>query len=408
MKKKVCCVLVYNSFLDPLFQNLMYQYMRTLTSDLQWTFHLITFEQPEHIITKARMEDYVQELRAVGITWHPKKHHTGKALLFKKGYDFISVFILLLRLRIKGVKIIWSFANVAASISWVYSRILGMKTIIYSYEPHAKFMAELGLWKETSWRYKILNFLETKAGIEGDYVLTGTRFMEEELRPEKTRGKIFRAPTGVDENEFYFRAGALREVQVRHNFSAEDKIVLYVGKFGGLYYTDEILLLFKILNDHIPKIRFVVITSNPWTDIVQYCNKLSFDPERITYLTKVPAEAIKIYISASHLGISAVPPTPSQKFRSPTKVAEYLLCGLPFITCKGISEDDVVAERDKVGIVVQEFSETAILKAMPAIISLLQSDRDEIVARCRLAGLTYRAKSNVDRILKYVFNELSD
>lgn len=405
--KRTCCVLVYNSFLDPLFQNLMLGYMKTLRANSEWTFHLITFEQPEYSMTESECVRLQSELGSLGIVWHPKRHHTGKLLLLKKAYDFISLFGLLLRLRVSGTRVIWSFANVAASLSWVYSKLLRFQTIIYSYEPHSQFMVELGLWSQRSLKYRILNFLETKAGQEADYVLTGTSYMESELLVVKKQGKVFRAPTSVDENDFYFRKQGRLDVQLRHGVNPNEKIILYVGKFGGLYYTYQILLLFKILNQELdPTIRFIVITSNPAEEIKAYCDQIKFDYDKIIYLTKVSSEDIKIYMSAADLGISAVPPTPSQKYRSPTKVAEYLLCGLPFVTCQGVSEDDIVVLQNNVGVVVTDFSEASIRKSMPEITKILNLEKSKIVASCRATGVRYRAKSNVDQLLMRIFNEL--
>lgn len=406
IKKKDCCVLIYNSFNDPLFQNIMYQYMRSIHKSLGWTFHLITFEQCQYSLTDQEKSVTQKHLSEDNIKWYPKTHHTGKFLLIKKLYDFISVFFILLKLRLSGVQVIWSFANVAASISWVYSKLLGFKTIIYSYEPHSAFMAELGLWSTKSLKYKLLNFLEEKAGQDSDFILTGTKYMVNELQKKGSRSTIYRAPTSVDENDFVYRKDGRNIINTRHNLHNTDKIILYIGKFGDLYYTWQIPLLFKLIHDNITDTKFIVISPNPYNEIEGYFNHANFDIRKIIYLTKIPYDEIKNYISASNMGVSAVPPTPSQKYRSPTKVAEYLLCGLPYITCKGVSEDDIIAQEYGVGVVLEDFTEKSILTAIPQITSFLELKKPEISQNCRNAGLAYRSKRNVDLILNGIFNKL--
>lgn len=406
--KRECCVLIYNSFGDPLFQNIMFQYMKTLVRDSGWAFHLITFEQPQYKISPHEKESLILKLRSENIHWYPQKHHTGKLLIIKKLWDFISISVLLFTLRLRGVKILWSFANVAASISWAYSKMFRFKSIIYSYEPHSSFMVELGIWKSNSLRYRILNYLECRAGRDAHFVLTGTKYMVTELNTRGAKGVVYRAPTSVDENDFYFRKEGRQILEIRHGFLKTDRIILYVGKFGGLYYTNEIPFLFKILQDNILNCRFIVVSPTPYDEVKGYFNEVSFDINEIVYLTNLSYDDVKIYISGADLGISAVPPTPSQKFRSPTKVAEYLLCGLPYVTCQGVSEDDSVACEFNVGIVVKDFSSESILSAVPQIREILEIGKEKIVQRCRNVGLSYRSKQNVDQILKNIFEKLTN
>ncbi len=406
--KKECCVIVYNSFLDPLNQNLMMQYIKTVHKNSGWKFHLITFEQPHYNISREDKQSIKDQLLKDGICWYPRRHHTGKLLLVKKMYDFLSLAVLLFRLRIKGVKLLWSFANVAASIAWVYGKLFHFKTLVYSYEPHSQFMIELGIWRSNSMKFKILNYLEQRAGLQGDFILTGTKHMVKELIQRKAKGEIHRAPTAVDENEFYYRPEGRGIICERHNFDVKDNIVLYIGKFGDLYYTWQIPLLFKHIEETIPNTRFIVISPNSYDDIKRYCEQTNWHVSKITYLTKLPYEDVKFYMSGANLGISAVPPTPSQKFRSPTKVAEYLLCGLPYITCAGISEDDEIAKQYNVGVVLDDFSEKSIQLAIPQVRAFVLGEKGEIAERCRTVGLTYRSKQRIDLILSKIFKKLSD
>lgn len=405
--KKNCVVLIYNSFEDPLFQNIMLQYMKTLVAESGWRFHLITFEQPQYAISETDRKRIHSELNNGNIVWHPRNHHTGKFLILKKAWDFASVALLLARLRIRGIKLIWSFANVAASIAWVYSKIFFFRAIIYSYEPHSQFMVELEQWSKNSMRYKLLNFLELRAGRDAEFVLTGTEHMVEELKNRGAHGEIYRAPTSVDENDFYFRPNARKVINARHGFSETDKIILYTGKFGGLYYTFQVPLFFRLCDENLSNCRFIIVSSNLQEEVMRMIEESGFDANKVLYLTHLPYEEVKVYMSSADLGISAVPPTPSQKFRSPTKVAEYLLCGLPYVTCEGVSEDDIMARKHGVGIVVKEFASESVMSAMPEIREILATEKSEMVKRCRKVGMSYRSKRNVDKILKEIFDRLS-
>ena len=117
-------------------------------------------------------------------------------------------------------------------------------------------------------------------------------------------------------------------------------------------------------------------------------------------------DQVKDYISASDIGLSAVPPTFSQKYRSPNKVGEYLMCGLPYITCKGIAEDDIFAEKFNVGAIVETFSEKDILFSLDKIRELLLENKEALRLRCRKAGIEYRGISSYYKRLDEIFDEV--
>lgn len=386
----------------------MLTYIKTLSAKTDWSFDLITFEQPQFKINGNDQFRIKSELLLYNILWHPKNHLTGSFLLIKKAYNLLSLFPLLIKLKISGTEIIWSFANISASIAWVYSRLFRLKTLIFSYEPHSDFMYELGIWNHNSLKYRILSYLERRAGIDADYVLTGTSYMRDKLLREKKFGKVFRAPTSVDENDFYYRGDSVQIVKGRHGIKPNEKIIIYVGKFGDLYYTFQTIVFFKIVSEYNGlNLRFIVITPNAKEEIRQYCIQADFDVNEIIYLSNIPYEEIKIYMSGASLGISAVPPSPSQKYRSPTKVAEYLLCGLPFITCSGVSEDDImVLKNEGIGVVLKDFSEDSIKEKLPEIADILSRRKEETVQKCREVGLKYRAKSTIDKLFYKIFSEL--
>jgi hypothetical protein len=400
--KKECIVLIYNSFKDPLFQNLMYRYILDLTTHTAWTFHLITYEQPAFEVHDKKC--LKKELRKQRVYWYPKAHRTGRLLVIKKALDGISSLFLVLRLRLKGVRVIWSFANLAASLGFIYSRLFGLKTIIYSFEPHSQFMLELGLWNAHSIKYKTLNFLEWRSGLEANYVLTGTKYMVEELRTRKAKGKIFRAPTSVDEKVFIIDKQVRQEYRRKLNLEGK-KVLIYLGKFGGLYYDKEIYHLLKVLDSHIENMFFLIATPDEPEEVKSNLYAAGIEDNfKVSHLLNV--KDVVGYLNAADIGLNAIPPTPSQKYRSPTKVAEYLLCGLPYITCKGISEDDVKANSYKVGVVLDSFEKDEVLIKLTELEKIMES-RLILAEFYRRIGLEYRSRVRIIEYLKVIFEELS-
>ena len=124
-------VFIYNSFKDPLFQNLMLSYLKTLAPNRVGKFYLITFEQVRYRMSKEEKLIAKKELAKIDIFWLPLKFHTGKFLLLKKAWDLLCGFLLVSWIRIRyRTQIIFCFANVSASFGYVFSRFLNMKLMV--------------------------------------------------------------------------------------------------------------------------------------------------------------------------------------------------------------------------------------------------------------------------------------
>lgn len=399
-------VFIYHSFKDPLFQNLVFQYIKTLASSGPYRFYLITYEQEKFKISKPEQETIKQELAKLGIYWYPLTYHSGKFILIKKLYDFSAAFFLISFLKFtKRIKLIFAFTNLSASISIVCAKLLKLKSLIYCYEPHTDYLVELGEWQQSSLKYKLSNYIEKYAGIEADFVLASTKYVVEELYKWNAKGKIYRAPVCIDESDFYFRPAGRKRIRNKYQITNR-KVFLYIGKFGGLYYKQEVALLCSSVKQYIPDAFFLIVTSNPYKEVYQWFVEEGLKNSDFAITSNLTNEEIKEYISAADIGLSTVPPSPSQKFRSPTKVAEYLMCGIPYVTCRGVSEDDIYAEQFNVGVVLKEYSSEEVKKNIFKLEFLMNEAKAEQQNRCRKIGIKYRSKSLVDNYLQEIYDSL--
>jgi len=352
------------------------------------------------------MELKYVELKNEGITWYPLIFHTGSLLLLKKIYDFILSFIVILRIRLLyNTLLLVSLSNISASYCYVISRLLSTKLLVFNYEPHSDFLVEQNIWNVKSFKYQFLNRLENLVGLRGDYILTGTDHMVELLSTRGSRGKIFRAPSSLNSNIYMY--DSQRRQAIRKKYGIEDKkVLLYLGKFGGIYYGQEIADLCKYLSDKIDDLCCLIVTPCDHKEVRYYFDKADINAKQYMITEAFNREEVIGFISSADIGLSAVPPTPAQKYRSPIKTGEYLLCGLPYITCAGISEDDKYARDLNVGVVVKSFNNKDIEKERLNIESFLQEEKEKLRTRCRNAGIDYRDKKNVEQILDKIMNEV--
>lgn len=391
-------VLIYNSFKDPLYQNLMHQYLlEQARLNPMYEFELMTFEQKRYLVPNT--EEVQAELSKNGIHWRPLVYHSGKFMLAKKLYDFTTAVRLISKVKKRSQpKMIIAFANTSAAITVILSKLFSIPMMIYSFEPHSEFLVEFGIWKRNSLRHRILRFLEQAAQNQSSYILTGTEHMVKRLEG-KVKAKVLRAPSAVDPTVFSFDVSV--RAQFREQFDLIDKkVMIYVGKFGGIYYQQEIADFFQHMLKVDPNWRLVILTPDDQDEVSDLFDDKTL-PSVLISEAHSPTE-VAYWLSAADVGLSAIPPYPSQKFRSPVKVGEYLLCGLPYITCRNVSEDDLWAEKKGVGLVVDSMSQPLSENQMQQLEFLIQEKglRD----KCRSVGLEYRS---IDTVHKAVSEALS-
>ncbi|WP_185152474.1 glycosyltransferase, partial [Fulvivirga aurantia] len=205
----------------------------------------------------------------------------------------------------------------------------------------------------------MLNKLEKMVAIHAHSIITGTSHMVDQL--QYLNKKVFRAPTAVDPEVFKFNAEAREKIRSELNIR-DREVFIYLGKLGGLYYEEDVIHLLKAVQKIMPNSFFLIATNYDHNKLEEWFSRQNISKKDYVIRPFIPIEEVPSFLSAADMGICAIPPKPSQRFRSPTKVAEYLLCGLPFITCYGISEDDYWARKYNVGLALTRFDEASVLE----------------------------------------------
>lgn len=399
-------VYVYNSADDPLFKgNLLPLLLQMSARQPDLRFELITYEQEQYPLTAAEQAERRRTWARANIYWHPLTWHSGRFKLLKKSYDLTLGLLLCVRLRLSGARTIMAMCTVAGSFAFIIAKMLGLRYFGYQYEPHSEFMLDCGIWNKQSLAYRGLHYVEGLVGRHADLLSTGTTHMIERLNTWESPALTYRLPTGVDEKRFQFSNESRAAIRARYHLPLDQPVVLYLGKFGDLYYDQEIGVLFRALLDELPGLYFLIVTPDSPARISEMMTAAGLPAARVT-ITRSSYEEVPAYISAADFGIVAVPPLPSQRFRSPIKVGEYLCCGLPYLVCRGVSEDDFVAQRDQVGIVVEEFTAAEARRIVPQLQAFLSEDKMLLRARCRDAGISYRGLDQFVAVADDIFQQL--
>lgn len=410
MPQKLHSVIVCasHSFRDPLFYGLIYQYVSAVKQeDPRYLFHVFTEEQADYRMSDEEQKQVQAQLRKEGIHWHPIRYRNGRFILLKKLWNFIVMFwtMLMIRLRYRP-QIIVGYLSIAGGYAYLASVFLRMKLLVMGFEPHSETMADFGIWSRNSLKYKVLKKVEYWEATRANYMAVPTIHSIKLLQEWKSKAKLFRVPTSTDVNSIYFQP--LGRERIRQQYGMGNRYVLmYLGKFGGIYYHEkEVARFYKQLLDSDASLFFFIITPDN-TNVVQTALlEAGLQPSDFVVLGRIPYEQLSDYISASDMGMIAIPPLPSQKYRSPAKTGNYLACGIPFLINRHIADDDILAETERVGWVVDDLSLEAIDRALPQLAFYQQEPREEQRERCRRVAIENRGIQNSVAVLHEVLREV--
>jgi hypothetical protein len=383
-------IFLYNRLFDPLIQGNFWLYIRNYLADPEAPvrFHVITFEDPRHPLTEAQ-KILVAEWQERGLGWTALTWHRGTSMKQKLA-DLRAGFAAVARLRLKGLRHIVTLGSVAGTFAYLYASALRMRLFLYQFEPHSEYAVDNGMWPADSLQTRISGVLERRAARYATVVASGTQFMGERLKDLwQSRAIFVKIPTVANDSKFFFSPALRSEVRAELGLDDDTPVLFYPGKFDGLYYGDETAWMFYWLRKQEPRLFFLIVT--PHDDEEVHARFARTGVPREAYAVRhSDYDDIHRYFFAADFAVIAVPPGPSKKFISNIKVGEYLCAGLPFLITHGVSEDYLFATQNDVGVVVEDFSEAAIIAAWPHIRNYLSWDRDLLRIHCRTKGLSYR------------------
>jgi glycosyltransferase involved in cell wall biosynthesis len=134
-----------------------------------------------------------------------------------------------------------------------------------------------------------------------------------------------------------------------------DFIISYLGSIGTWYMLDEMLDFFKRLLDKKTNSKFLFITQDDKSLILQKAKEKQISREKII-IHSANRNEVPIYISLSDISIFFIKPLYSKKASSPTKMGEIMALGVPIITNKGIGDDDQIIGESGAGMLIEKFT----------------------------------------------------
>lgn len=376
----------YNGILEPLFYSQVGPYIKELAKK-GYKITLLTFEKrllpgKEERIQHAIFRD---RFKRHGITWHWLRYHKKPSLpatLYDIFAGAIYSYYLICRYNIH---IIHARSTVPCAMAFIVSRFAKIKFIFDIRGLMPEEYVEGNIWRKNSLTYKIVRYFDKIFFIAADFrVVLSSRIKEiiergeyiYDFRGKEARIKVI--PSCVRLDKFIFNPKGRDYIRDRLGLSGKF-VVLYIGSLGTWYMLDKMLDFFVCFRSKKDDAHFLIVTHNGQLQVKQEFAKRGIE-DGVSVTSAEPSK-MPDYISAGDVGIFFIKPTFSKLSSSPTKFGEFLACGLPVVINAGIGDTADIVAKNRVGVVLQDFSLQSYLTAAADILQMCNDS--SMSRRCR-------------------------
>jgi glycosyltransferase involved in cell wall biosynthesis len=366
----------YDGMMEPLGQSQVLSYLERLTRDRP--IHLVSFEKRDDWRDRARREEVRRRIAAAGIRWHPLRYHKRPSAP-ATALDIVvgSVVALFLTLRHR-LPIVHARSYVAALMA-LPARMPGGARFLFDMRGlWADERVDAGLWPKHGGLYRFAKAMERRYLERADAVVTLTRASREEIASFPYLvghvPPITVIPTCADLARF-----SRRPAEEGQGF-----IFGFVGAAGTWSLFDEVLAVFTAVRSLRPEVRLLIVNRNEHAYIEERLRHAGIDPDAVE-LVAAEHKDVPAFISRMTVAAALRKRTYSQIACAPTKLAEYLGCGVPCIVNEGVGDVVEIVEGNRVGVVLHDFTETGRHEAAAALIRLSRElgIRERCVATAR-------------------------
>ncbi|MDR7135855.1 glycosyltransferase involved in cell wall biosynthesis [Lysobacter niastensis] len=355
----------YDGVLEPLGQSQVLAYLEHLS--VRREIHLLSFEKPGDWADRLARDEVVARMKAAGIHWHPRRYHkrpTALATSYDIAVGVLVGFWLILSRRIRTMH---ARSYVPAVMALTLKRLTGVKFVFDMRGFWADERVDGGLWPREGRMYRVAKWFERRFLLSADHVVALTHASAREMGsfPYLT-GRIPPVtviPTCADLARFRPGAGV-----------RDDGFVLgYVGSAGTWYLFDAVAACFKQLLVLRPDARLRVVNRHEHGYIRERLAAAGV-PHQVVDIRAVSHAEVPAEMAQMHAGIFFYKPSYSRMACAPTKLGEFLGCGIPCLSNRGVGDMAEVLEGEGVGVALDGFDESELQAGLNRLLALVATE----------------------------------
>lgn len=390
----------YDGILEPLGQSQVLSYLERLSTHHQ--IFLITFEKECDWAKTKKRGELESRVKESGIRWISLRYHKRPSA-FGTAFDIFQGTLVGIWLSLRHqIQIVHARSYVPSVMALVLKRLFGLKYVFDMRGFWADERVDGCLWPKYGWLYRITKVLERGFLLSADWVVSLTEAAVDEMRqvPYLQRSMpTFEVITTCANLELFKPDASEQSTQ------EDDKpfTLGYVGTVGVWYLFDETLQCFKLLRQVIQDARLHILNRGDHAYIRERLNYHQIDPEAVR-LEVTDHAGVARAMCQMDAGIFFIKPVYSKISSAPTKLGEFLGCGVPCLGNAGVGDMYSILEGEQVGVALHDFSEKSMRDAVAKLLDL--SRHPEIKNRCRDVALKYFSLDNGVRDYDRIYCEL--
>ena len=386
----------YDGMLEPLGQSQVLSYLRCLACNRQ--IHLISFEKSIDWANAYERDRISNDIAAAGIVWHPLRYHKFPSAL-ATAWDIVCGISLGLWLVLwHRIGVVHARSYVPSVMALTIKRLAGVKYIFDMRGFWADERIDGGLWPPSGRMYRLAKRFERQFLLAADHVLSLTHAGVREMEGFDYLQGRFPAITVIP------TCANLRHFKPLPRKRASGNLVLgYVGTVGTWYLFDEVARCFALLLTLRPDAKFLIVNRNEHAYIRERLNVAGVPYSAVELITATHADVPK-QMSRMDAGVFFIKPVFSKQASAPTKLAEFLGCGIPCLSNAGVGDMAEVLEKDQVGLAITSFDDKAMIAALNQLINLAKDP--ESSARCVASAQKHFSLDEGVRLYDEIYKKL--
>jgi glycosyltransferase involved in cell wall biosynthesis len=324
--------ITHYGILEPLGQTQILPYLLGLArTGIQIEIH--SFEKERFFSDAARVEHQAHVLQSAGINWRPRKYGGGSSLASLIS-DVIPAMVQIMRSCANGdPDLLHVRAHVPYLCAWpaaVFRKI----PVLFDFRGFlAEEYADAGLWRAESCKFRAVKVLEKRMAQSSSAVVVLTQPAAEYFRRNYgiAADRISVIPCCVDLERFR------PAPETSQHAPGRPLKIVYSGSTTGRYRLAEMFRFLDWIRDARPGSQMTVLTSGNIAQVEAEAGKLGF-PDDVVRVRSVQPEEVPRELAHHDLGLILIAGTLGPAAASPTKIGEYLACGLPVVAEEAIGD----------------------------------------------------------------------
>ena len=362
----------YDGMLEPLGQSQVLGYLKRLAAGRR--IHLISFEKSEDWADGIARQRIAQDIADAGIVWHPLRYHKRPSAL-ATAWDIACGTAVGIWLVVRHrLRIVHARSYVPSVMALTIKRLTGVKYLFDMRGFWADERVDGNLWPRTGRMYRVSKWFERRFLLAADHVVSLTHAAVTEMqRFPYLQGRmppVTIISTCADLARFKPLPVTLKPVGF---------VLGYVGSAGTWYLFDEAVACFGELLRLRPEALFLIVNRGEHAFIRERLVTAGV-PAKSVELTSAVHDEVPCQMARMDAGIFFIKPLFSKQASAPTKLAEFLGCGIPCLGNTGVGDMAEVLEGERVGVALKSFDVASLNKGLQQLLLLAQDPATR--ARC--------------------------